>query len=272
MTTDHRLIEDALIKHPEATVALIERFDIEHISSLVEVLPWGQSCTILITLPPYIAGKVLTKILKDTAILLLDHLPLQHASMIMLQLDEENKKELLDGLPKQVAKNLRRTMAYPSDTIGAFLEPSVVFNEEISVTEALDKIKKTPEFDGSFLYVVGKKHRLKGYVPVTELISATPSDSLKLVMKDDPAILLPNYSVIEVLANWDYRFTILPVTDANGIFMGVVARNGLVVRESRAQSIDSDVVQAGNALGDLYLIGLTSLFGTSSQPIGKTEE
>ncbi len=265
MTTNQRLIEGALTKYPEEAVSIIDGLEPEQISSLLEALSWGHSCTILMSLTPYKAGRVVVNVLRDTALILLEHLPVKNASVILQQLDKTSREAFLEELPKEVSRHLRQVMIYPQDTIGAYLEPCMALTSKMSVEEAIETIKKEKPSTSAHVYVLGKKNALVGYIEMHQLLSSDPAEPISSLVQVSNVSLLPNFLVSEALENWDYHFSMLPVTDAQGMFLGTVARKDLMPGEARHQSVDKDAVQAGNALGDLYLIGLTSLFGTSSQ-------
>lgn len=268
MTTDQKLIEAILTKYPEEAVAIIDSLKSQEIASLLETLSWGQSCTILTALTPYKSGKVIVSVLRDTALVLLEHLPIRNGSVILQQLDKGQREDLLEALPKEVSKRLRQAMVHRQETIGAYLEPTMALTTNMTVAQAIDRIKMERSSAGTHVfYILGKKNALVGYIDVVELLASDPAESIKSVAHEISTSLLPNFLVPEVLAEWDYHFSSLPVTDAQGMFLGTVARKGLMHQEVQQQAVDKDAVQAGNALGDLYLIGLTSLFGTSSQSI-----
>lgn len=265
MTTDQKLIEDALNRHPHDTIRIIDQLELDQIAVLLETLSWGHACLILESLSLYSAGKLLTLVQRDTALVLLEHLPQKEAVTIMLQLGKSLRDELLSGLPSEVAKHLSRAMHYPPDTIGSFIEPTMVISEALSIGEALDLIRKSPSLFRYHIYVIGKKQVLKGYLTINSLLAGDGSEALQSLVHEDVVSFLPHFTVAEALDQWDYHFTTLPVTDVQRRFLGTVTRSSLIHQEPKP-AFDKDAVQAGNALGDLYLIGLTSLFGTSSAP------
>jgi Glu-tRNA(Gln) amidotransferase subunit E-like FAD-binding protein len=75
-------------------------------------------------------------------------------------------------------------------------------------------------------------------------------------------------SINDLLDRWDDALVNMPVVDVEGVFIGSVSK--VVLSElsqgfRNRKQVDDAAIKAGNALGELYLIGLSGLLGSHSE-------
>lgn len=263
MNIDLLLIDQFLANHPEIAIAAIEGLDTEEIALLIETLSLERSLTILSLLPPYKAGKVLEKVNINKAVECVENIPFTNAELILRVTDKLVVDQILKGVQSEKAKYLRRVLSFRKDQVGAYMEPYVfTLFENFNIGKAIILTKKSKAVVKPNVFILNKEKKLVGYLDVNELITNDQEKTIQSLMKVVPRTLLPEMSVKDVLDNWDHRFIDLPVVKVNGEFIGTVSLTSLTDLNLNKKSFDNSALKAGSALGELYVIGLTSLLGS----------
>jgi Mg/Co/Ni transporter MgtE len=264
MNNDKHLIEQFINHHPEIAIPIIEEFEIQEIAILIEDLSSDYSISILSQIAPYKAGKVLEKLTIEQAVRSIDSLPLPNCESILRIVDKSICEQILQTIGGQKSKYLQQALRFTKDQVGAHLEPNVLtLNDRMNVEKALLSIKENDAVVKSHLFVLNKEKILLGYIELKELIASKMDRSIQSIMKEVPRTVFADMNTKELLEQWDDAFIDLPVVKINRQFLGTVSRISLSKLKSDKPAIDKSALKAGNALGDLYLIGLMSLLGNS---------
>ncbi|MEQ9302268.1 MAG: hypothetical protein RJQ14_00015 [Marinoscillum sp.] len=264
MNKDQLLINQFLSSHPQIALAAIEALETEEITLLVDSLSLDQSVVILSQLAPYKSGKVLEKVKPERAIACLEHLPLSNAESLLRICEKSIGSQILKGVNLDRANHLKRALTFDKDQVGAHLEPYVfTLPENMKIEKALLQIKSSGAVVRPHVFVLDDMKKLVGYLEVNELITNDSQKSTHSIMKTVSRTVFADMSVKDVLESWDHAFIDLPVVKVGGEFIGTVSRVTLSEVESGKSSLDNSAIKAGNALGELFTIGLTSLLGSA---------
>ncbi len=263
---DQRLIDQFLIKHQNIAVAAVDELAIDEIALLIENMPSDESKIILSNLTPHKAGKVLERVSFEQVLIVVEQLPTNISESILRSASQSFRKQILTKLPPDVSKYLRRSLVYRKNQVGAHLEAKfLTLSENSSVEKVLADIKTTKAAVQPLMFVLGKNKALVGYIEANDLLTNSSQKSIRSLINPISQTVLADMSVKDVLDNWNNSFVYLPVIKGDGQFIGVVSRNTLSKLDLTKVGTDRLTVKAGSALGDLYLIGLTSLLGNSDQ-------
>lgn len=264
MNNDKHLIEQFLSHHPEIAIPIIEEFEIHEIAILIEDLSSDHAIRILSQIAPYKAGKVLEKLTIEQAVRSVELLPLSNSESILRIVDRSICEQILHTMGGKKSKYLQQALTFTKDQVGAHLEANVLtLHDRMSVEKALFSIKENDAVVKSHLFVLNDEKILLGYIELKELISSNVDRSIQSIMKEVPRTVFADMNSKDLLEQWDDAFVDLPVVKINGQFLGTVSRISLSKLKSDKAAIDKSALKAGNALGDLYLIGLMSLLGNS---------
>ncbi|MEO9871541.1 CBS domain-containing protein [Ekhidna sp.] len=264
MNNDQLLIDQFLSSHPEIAIASINELETEEIALLIETLSLDQSMVILSRLLPYKSGKALERITPERAIACMDHLSLSNAEAILRICEKSISTQILNGVQPERAKYLKRALAFDKDLVGAHLEPYVfTLPVNMKIEKALHLIKSSKAVVKPHVFVLDDEKKLVGYLEVNELITNDPNRTIQTVMKKVPRTVFADMNAKDLLENWDHAFIDLPVVKVNREFIGTVSRVSLAEFKSSKATIDNSAIKAGNALGELFTIGLTSLLGSA---------
>jgi len=263
---DQRLIDQFLTSHQHMAVAAVEGLEIDEAALLMENIPPDKSRIILSNLAPHKAGKVLEKMSFEQVVNVVGPLPTNILESILRVTSPSFRKRVLAELPPDLRKVLRRSLTYRKSQVGGHLEARVLtLSENSTVAKSLSEIKTTHATVQPLMFVLSPNKELVGYVEASDLLLSNPQKTVQSIMKPVPQVAVADMLVKDVLEHWNDSFAYLPVVKGEGQFIGVISRSTLSKLDLTQVDTDKLVVKAGSALGDLYLIGLTSLLGSSDQ-------
>jgi Mg/Co/Ni transporter MgtE len=264
MSNEQLLIDQFLSSHPGAAVAVIDELETEEIALLIDSLSLEQSMVVLTRLLRYKSGKVLEKITLERAVACIDHLALSNAEAILRVCEKSISTKILNGVQPERAKYLKRALAFDKDQVGAHLEPYVfTLSINMKIAKALSLIKSCKAIVKPHVFVLDDEKKLVGYLGVNELVTNEPNKAIQTIMKKVPRTVFADMTAKDLLDDWDHAFIDLPVVKVDGEFIGTVSRVSLSEVKSGKATIDNSAIKAGNALGELFSIGLTSLLGSA---------
>lgn len=266
MTKEELLISQFLTNHPGAALAEISKLRYSEIAQLILDLNMENKKIVLCGLSPRKAARVLEKVPVKEAAQLMSGLQFPILEAIMRNQSEEYRNGILDLLPKELPRTLKRSLSYHKNQVGSHIDSYAAYlQEEMTIESALNYLRNENSGARQHLYVVNKENNLVGYVELTILLTSEQTKLVKSLMKLPPANVTAEMSVKDVLENWNEAFFELPVTSSSGKFLGTLSRQSLKVYFADSEKSDNAASKAGNALSELYMIGLTSLLGGSEK-------
>lgn len=264
MKNEQLLIDQFLSRHPEIAIDAIEELEAESIASLIESLSISHGLTILSQLVSFKAGKVMEKLPTSNAVEFIELMPLYIAESILRVCEKSVCDQILNGVTPEKSKFLRSALSFKKDQVGAHLEPFVfTLLANMSVEKALALIKSSQAVIKPHVFVIDEEKKLVGYIELAEIVKNRPDKRIKSLMKTITHSVFAEMSAKDLLGSWDNTFIDLPVVKVNGEFMGTVSRVTLSELDDSKPVHDRSAIKAGNALGELYAIGLTSLLGSA---------
>ncbi|MGB5427346.1 MAG: CBS domain-containing protein [Gammaproteobacteria bacterium] len=226
---------------------LTAKYVIEHFSP-------GFAASCLSAIEPQAAGQLFSLLLTDLQI------------MLLRQLDRGTRESLLSALRPDRAASLRRLLPYPEGTAGALMEaPLASVPEELSVREAVKRIKQIRRGMKFYVYVTTAVGQLTGVLTLHELISAPSAALVKQKMHRHIISLSPAQSILTVFNSpyWQ-EYHALPVTDENNMLLGVIRQKSM--RRFQEASFHTGAVNNGLgtfvAVGELFAVTAGQLLAT----------
>jgi len=247
-----------LREHPAAAAQVLEDFPAESVAKFlaaadpvtaehaIEYFTPGFSASFLAALEPAVAARIFSRLLPDFQV------------MLLRQLDPDRRESLLDELQPGQAAAMRRLLPYPEGTSGAIMEaPLARVPEEVTVRNALKRVKRIRRGMKFYVYVVNAKGQLVGVLTLHELLNAPPAGSVGAVMHRHVASLSPAEPLQAVFSSpyW-LDFHALPVSDEDNVLLGVIRQKGL--RRLQEHALQADAVSGGLetfiAVGELFSV------------------
>jgi magnesium transporter len=186
---------------------------------------------------------------------LLENLTNDHIRTLLDELDPDDRTKLFEELPAQITQKLmnllspedlreaRKLLGYPEDSIGRLMTPDfVAIRPEWKVGRALDHIREhgRDAETVNVIYVVDDDGKLIDDLRLRTLILAAPDKIVDSVM-DRHFVALSAYDDQEIAARamQDYDRVALPVTDSEGVLLGIITVDDIldVIEEETTEDI-----------------------------------
>lgn len=241
--------------HPAEIAELYQELDMDQAESLFNLLDGDMAADVLMELDEEDRKRLLSDMsAEDIAKDFIDHLDTDEAVDLIQELDEEDREEILSHIDDvEQAGDIIDLLKYDEDTAGGLMgKEMIVVNENWSMPECIKEMRMQAEDVDEiyYVYVVDNDHRLKGILPLKELITHPSVSKIKHVMETDPASVKTDTPIDEVALDFEkYDLVAMPVVDSIGRLVGRITVDDVMdqVRESSerdyqlASGISSDV-------------------------------
>lgn len=219
-----------------------------------------------------VAADVLMELDEDDRRALLSEMPAEEIAKQIEQLDTDDAVDLIQSLDEderdeilshiddvEQAGDIIDLLKYDEDTAGGLMGTEmIVVNENWSMPETIKQMRLQAEDMDEiyYVYVVDNDHKLKGILPLKELITHPSVSKIKHVMESEPVSVRAETPIDEVALEFEkYDLVAMPVVDSIGRLLGRITVDDVMdqVRElserdyQLASGISSDV-QADDSL------------------------
>lgn len=237
--------------HLDRALAAVQSFKPADLADLLSQLPLDSSSTLLTHIPErgyifsYIAPSVQLKLAnllpRATLVEIITEMPSDRRTDLYKYLSEEQQKALLPGLAQAEREDIRRLAAYAERTAGALMSSEyATLHPGFNVQQALESLRlEAPDAETIYVaYVVDSARKLIGVVSLKQLILAPEHALIDELMVTD-FIYAHTYTDQEDVARTMARYDLLalPVTDENGVMVGIITHDDIidVVSEEAAE-------------------------------------
>lgn len=247
-----RLSEFAGEMHPSDVADLVASVSVEAVR-----------LRILKALPTEVASETLAEMEEDEAraellgalgstrgAALLKELPDDDAADLVGELEPEDRDRMLAALPSEEAREIRDLLRYGEDTAGGLMTTSLVsVAADASAGRAIAEIRRQGREVEDFytVFVVDGRGRLRGTVPLDDLIVADPADPIESLVEPSTATVLPDTDQEEagrIIGR--YNLASLPVVNREGALLGRITFDDVI-----------DVIEAETTEDILKLAGVS---------------
>jgi len=227
---DTALYQAQFNQYPVESVRQIEQMQPDSIAALLANQPVNQTLKIWEHFSPEFGARVLDRLHISYVAELLDLINPNNGASMLRCLTDEKQQEFLNATNQGTANDLKRAIAYQSDTAGTLMDTHVMyFRSEMKVGEAINVLRNRPKHNYRKIYTVDDNNRLKGMIEIGELILASSDTLLSEHEKLSPVFVEVTASREEIVSIFDkFRVTDLPVVDFDNRLLGVVRYHALV--------------------------------------------
>ncbi len=250
-------------KHPNAAARLLENYSSRQLSELfeqvseesaaptIEYLSADRGADCLAVMDPKAAARLLAALHTDFQI-------------AILRLSKPADREsLLEALGDEISGPLQIMLRYPEGTVGELMDAFVfTVPDDITVQETLKRARAASLEVPFYVYVLDRKQRLMGVASLKNLIRAKRAEPVSSLMNRDVVALNPLAPKTEMVKSPYWRsFHTLPVTEEDGVFLGVVRYETIsrLREELGPESSNEHILDTALALGELYWVGLAGV-------------
>ncbi len=218
-----------LLLGPEAAASLIEPLSDAQTRRIIEELPPEQAATIVEELPSAEQADVLGDLATADAAAILEHMPEAEATVT------------------------RQLLQYPPHTAGGLMITEYVsYNVQLTVGDLVDDIRRNSEryydYDIQYCYVTDAGGRLIGVLRLRDLLMARHSQQVSSIMVKPLSIhVAANLEEVKQFFD-DHAFLGVPVTDQDGVLLGVVRRSD--VAEALGEKATEDFLAVSGLIGE----------------------
>ncbi|MDE6351590.1 MAG: magnesium transporter [Muribaculaceae bacterium] len=241
--------------HPAEIAELYQELDEEQGETLFNMLEGDTAADVLMELDEEDRKRILSDMSpEDIATNIIDHLDTDEAVDLIQEMDEEERDEILSHIDDvEQAGDIIDLLKYDEDTAGGLMgKEMIVVNENWSMPECIKEMRMQAEDVDEiyYVYVVDNEQRLKGTLPLKELITHPSVSKIKHVMETDPKSVKTDTPIDEVALDFEkYDLVAMPVIDSIGRLVGRITVDDIMdqVRESSerdyqlASGISSDI-------------------------------
>jgi magnesium transporter len=194
---------------------------------------------------------------------LLQELPSDDATLLVSEMPEELRDELLDTMMIEHSTVVNELLGFADETAGRIMTPDYfALDEEMTVAEAITALqKRSEEFEMAFyIYVVDSRNHLLGVISLRQLLLNPPSTPLRKIMIGDVIRVTTDTDQEEVARHVaTYNLLAVPVVDAESKLVGIITVDDIidVMREEATEDIyalagvDADDRALGSAMNSV---------------------
>jgi magnesium transporter len=218
--------------HPAELAEIMEELDRFEGPAMLEALDLPRAAQTLAELSPELQRLLLEALDVRRASVLLSTMAPDEAADILEVLPDRMRERLVRALPAADAATVTDLLRHEPDTAGSVMNPEVfTVPPETTVQAIRERLRGGPEefVRGYSVVVVDEARRLRGVVPLPDLVRAHGVSGVAEVMDSDPVTVRAQDPMSEVAELFD-RFNLLslPVVDAERYLKGVVTVDDVV--------------------------------------------
>ncbi len=261
--------------------ALIESRDFATLRNETRNWPAGDLADLMEPLPAEKAAVVFRLLPRDQAAQIFSHLPTErqqellkamaHEEVVNIlnEMSDDDRTELLEELPAQVTQKLLNSLSpeerrrasqllgYAENSVGRLMTPHFVrVRSHWTVAHALDHIRRygMDSETMSMVYVIDENGKLIDDLRIRQFLLASPEtrisdlmDSRFIALKatDDQEVAVEAFKEADLIA--------LPVTDSEGILIGIVTGDDILDVAEEEATEDIQKIGGSEALDEPYM-------------------
>jgi magnesium transporter len=278
VSTQQALDLDALITSRDFA-ALREEARNWHASDLaavMEPLSEERQAVLFRLLPRELAAKVFSYLEPDRQELLLKAMAHTEVAAILNAMSPDDRTELLEEMPGEVMRRLlgllspreravaSQLLGYDEDSVGRLMSPDFVrIRSSWTVARALDHIRRYGKDSEtlSMVYVIDGTGRLVDDLRIRQILLASPRTRVQDLMDERfVALRAADHRETAIEAFKDADLVALPVTDRDGILIGIVTVDDILDVAEEEATEDIQKIGGTEALDEPYLkIGIPTM-------------
>jgi len=212
----------------------------ERAADIIEEMPEGHAADLIEDMPASQAAPIVEELASDHRVDVLGEMADEDAEAILVHMEDEDVQEI------------RQLSAFPPDVAGGLMMTEfAAYPMSASVREVIEDVTGR-EGDYEFLtvhyiYVVIRKHRLKGVIRLRDLVFGDPEVTIGSIAK--PALTVSPHATLSELEDFfdEHDIAAVPVTDERQNLLGIVRRRAVL--EALTERAEADNLKAAGIVG-----------------------
>lgn len=264
MELERELATRLLEAHPRTAAAALESLSNDEIFAVLADAPAAATALVLRQIAPQVGSEVLGRMSGPEAEEVVNHLGFDDAADLIRRLPPDRRSRFVAALTPSSGTALEALVAFPPDTAGVFMDSTVLaLPEDVTVSDAVDRIRKSPGQVRYNLYVVDRGGRLVGVLNLRELLLAERKQTLGDIARREVLSIQADANRSLILGHPAWREAhSLPVVDGEGTYLGAIRyRTWRLLEEEAVQRRARRDTTTADALGDLLATGVAGAAG-----------
>ncbi|MBI5535650.1 MAG: magnesium transporter [Deltaproteobacteria bacterium] len=266
-------LRDLLRNEPEEIASLLDEVHPEDLADVVLDLDDDEAAALLKRLPADDAADIFERLPEGRQENLVEKIGFQLTARIAGEMAADDRADLFSALPEDVGDQLLETLEkvdpeaaeeveeltrWPETSAGHLMNTQYVsVLPSVTAGEALDAVRRGAADDDIemiyYVYVATAEEKLLGIVSLRQLLIANPSAPITEVMIENVISVTPETdqeAVAKMMAKYDMQA--LPVTDANGTFLGIITVDDTIDVMTEEQTEDVHRLGGVQPIDDPY--------------------
>ena len=226
--------------YPSEAARAIEAMDTTSVVAAASQVPVRTLVPVWQELLPEKAAALLDALPENLVTSILQELPPLNSVQVLGYMAPKTRSARLDTLDPDIREELDAMLAYPANTAGRLMDPSVaIYRRTSTVQQTLKQLRKHKMKTARSLFLVDDKRRLTGKVALQSLALATPSTTLGELEEPLSVALRTVDPLEEVTAAFESRKALdIPVVNLDGVFLGAIMHDSMAKTIHQESSLD----------------------------------
>jgi magnesium transporter len=262
MSGHERLAGAFLSLHSDHAARLLEAMPVEQANAVLATVDAPTAAPVFAHMLPTYAAQCLELQAPPDGALLLERLGTQEAAAILRHLGRDTRAAMLDALGPQWVMAFKLLLSYPSNTIGAWVEPRVLtLPDDCNAAEARERIASSALAAQARIYVLDRSRRIRGAIRGLSLLQVPSRRALTSMLEPAEALWAREpLGTAQEHSVWE-RNTEAPVINREEEFIGVISYTDLRKAHRQAtRSVESNGRRDLAEVTELIAIGGRSLW------------
>lgn len=217
--------------HSTDIVKLFPYLSLEHKRGIFDLLTTEEAISLLREVDVRREKKFLESLNDKRLVRLLEKLPPDKRTDILKVLSSEKKEKVFSFMEAEPRQEARELLHYQDNTAGGIMTSDfLVVREDVTVREAMRKLRATPKTEVPFwAYVVNERRELVGLVSLRKLVIAQPMARIKELMLGDIVSVTTSTDqeeVARIVAK--YNLLSIPVVDEKKCPVGIITVDDII--------------------------------------------
>ncbi len=219
-----RLVDAYLRLHAESAARLLEAMPIEQANEVLAAVDATTAAPVVGRMLPTHAARCVEQQPPADSAVLLEHLGSQEAVAVLRHLSNELREAVLENLGPQWVVAFRLLLSYPTNTVGAWVEPRVLtLPDDCTAGEARDRVARGQQAVQARIYVLDRARRLRGAVPGVALLQVPNRKAIASILEPaDPLWAREPLATAQEHEIWE-KHTEAPVINRDEEFIGIIS-------------------------------------------------
>jgi len=220
--------------HPADIAEIISQLSVKDGTGIFTKLNVETAAETLHGLEPEMQVELLEELPEKKASEILEQMPADEAADVLADLEGERARGLVQLMEKGAAEEVTELLVHDENTAGGLMGTGhVTLPPDLTVKETIERLRRLARQAEVFFYfyVVDAAGRLLGVLSMRDILAAPDEARLDAVMKTPVRSVTPDVPAEEVADMiGKYDLLALPVTDPEGILVGLVTVDDVVHR------------------------------------------